>query len=523
MTIVLAWPNPSGLFILSNSMPDDFEPITAQSTDTPIKGVMEWLALAYGRTGLDDVAELHDQFTALRDTTIPSGQRIKVLDLLFKHLERVVLAEKLNLQQAGLPISRQLRLDVITLQELLETAIREYFHTLADVLDPPAKPSAKTRQKLLHLLLRCIGWHIRISHLAGAPVTPGIWQKLHATYRTARRLGVAELPLPGGKASIQQAYIHILLVAIAQPASFCPSEIQFIADYIAATVTSLDILEIPPLDRDGIFWIDLEQDYPAQALRRRQPSGDVLALYFACDLVARDTCGRLAALAEGAKAINLGLPAYADTPAGRGVLRRLGQLWGQPAKRQHPRRRQSYRINLCAGLEELWQLIRVPETQNQRSEWMVVNEGPDGYALMHMSGQTTNLRVGDVVALQPIHEKSDSPPSWNVGIVRWALSENPEHIEIGVEQLSAQAIAAEVVPVPVSAAGKLTALILPAVPPAREKQALITATGQLAEKEGRLLVLIEQGNFGIHELRPVALTEQTARIEVFTVEPDGKS
>ena len=154
---------------------------------------------------------------------------------------------------------------------------------------------------------------------------------------------------------------------------------------------------------------------------------------------------------------------------------------------------------------------------------MVINEGPEGYLLMHMSGLTGNLRIGDLVALRPTGERSEATPTWHVGIVRWALSENPEHIEIGVQQLAAHAISAEVVRMPVSEDGKLSALILPAMPPFRELQALVTPTGQLGEKDGRLLVLIDQGNFGIHELRPVALTEQTSSIEVFTVEPDGKS
>jgi len=504
-------------------MSSDFSFFSSETMDAGTKGILEWLAVAHGRTGSDDAAELHQQLLTLGEAAPPPGQRIKLLDLLFKHVERVVADEMLSLHDARLPISRQLRQGVGIIQELLETLISEYFNTLAEVLDPPGPTSPKPAQKMLLLLMRCLGWHIRISHLVAAPNASGIWQKLHAVYRTARRLGLADVPGPRGEPGIQQAYIHILLAAIAQPASFCSSELEFIADYIDSSVNSIDILETQPMDRDGIFWLDLDQDYPAHALKRRQPANDVLALYFACDLVARDTRGRLAALAEGAPASSLELPPFADTPAGRGVLRRLSQLWGQPAKRRRPRRRQSYRVNLCAGLEPLWQLIRNPGTQNQISEWMVINEGPEGYSLMHMTGLTPNLRVGDVVAIQPTGERAEATPSWHVGIVRWAISENPEHIEIGIQQLAAHAIAAEVVRMPASADGKLAALILPAMPPFRELQALVTPTGELSVHEGRLIVLVDQGNFGIHELRPIALTEQTSSVEVFTVAPDEKS
>lgn len=501
----------------------DSSPLSPRTTDTSVKSILEWLALAHGQTGPGDAEGLRQQLLVLRAATIPPGQRVKLLDLIFKYAERIVVAAIPALHDARLPIARQLQKTVRINQELLETLIREYFSTLAEVLEQPDANAPKAAQKMLLLLVRCIGWHIRISHLVAAPHAQGIWQKLHAVYRTARRLGLAELPGPRGEPAIQNAYGRILLAAIAQPASFCPTEIEFIADYIDTSVNTIEILETPPLDRNGVFWLDLDQDYPARALFRRQPPGDVLALYFTCDLVARDTRGRLAALVEGATADSLELPPFAETPAGRGVLRRLSQLWGQPAKRRQPRRRQSYRVNLCAGLAQLWHLIRHPEGDSQISEWMVVNEGPEGYALMHMAGMTATLRIGDVVAIRPLGERSEANPEWHVGIVRWALSENPEHIEIGIQQLAAHAIAAEVVRLPATPDGKLEALVLPPTPPFRELPALVTGTGQLSEKEARLIVLIEQGNVGVHELRPVALAEQTSSIDVFTVEPDGKS
>ena len=55
-----------------------------------------------------------------------------------------------------------------------------------------------------------------------------------------------------------------------------------------------------------------------------------------------------------------GLPGFAASPGGHGVLRRLATLWGHPAKRKFPRRRQSYRADLCSGLDRLWQLLRHP-------------------------------------------------------------------------------------------------------------------------------------------------------------------
>lgn len=495
---------------------------TPPAPDTYPRAILEWLALAHGRTGSDDASELYEQLRLLRESPIPTGQRIDLLDLLHKHAERIVSAELPNLREITLPVSRRIRQRSGIIQALLETLVQEYLNTLAELFDPERKAQLLAPAQVLAQAMQGIGWHIRFSQLIAAPSGTGIWQQLHATYRTARRLGLAETPGRNDELSVQQAYIHILLAAIAQPASFSSSELGFIADYITTSVRPVDIFESPPQDRGGVFWLDLDQDFPAYALTRRMPPGDVLALYFACDLVARDTREHLAALTKGAPAASLGLPAFAETPAGHGVLRRLDQRWGQPKARRYPRRRQSYRVNLCAGLEQLWQLIRHPRSEGQISEWMVTNESPDGYSLMHMSGQTAHLRVGDIVAVQPTGERTERVPGWHVGIVRWAISENPEHIELGMQQLASHAIAAEVIRPQELEAGHLSALILPEMPPLRPSAALVTRTGQVSECDRRLILLVENSNVGIREVRPLAITEQTSSIEVFSVAPDER-
>lgn len=496
---------------------------SSSHTDGHTGAIREWLARAGSRASADDADELHQQLLLLREHPPPKEERVKLLDLLYPQAERVVASELPSLREIGLPIPRRLRRHTGVIQELLEILIQEYLFLLSESLDPrTTQPHGRPHQSL-RWVVRCIGWHIRISHLIAAPTRIGIWQQLHAAYRMARRFGIAELPSEDGEPSIQQSYIRILLAAIAQPASFCSTELEFINAYLASAVRPIDIFETPPRDRNGVFWLDLEQDFPAHALARRPPNSHTLALYFACDLLARDTREHLAALTKGTPASNLGLPAFADTPAGRGVLRRLAQRWGQPSKRRYQRRRQYYRVKLCAGLEQLWRLIRHPEIEDRISEWMVINESPDGYSLMHISGPTSHLRVGDMVAVQPTGERTEQVPRWHVGIVRWAISENPEHVELGMQQLASDAIAAEVIRPLELEADKLFALILPEMPPLRNMPALVAATGQLNEHEQRLILLVGEGTPGIREVRPTALTEQTSSIEVFSVVPDEKS
>ena len=488
--------------------------------DNRISAILDWLALANGRQGSDDAEQLLGHLLNLREAPAPSSQRLKILDLILKEVERIVFAELPKLLEVSLPVTRKVRQRVRIIQDLLETLAQEYFNSLSELFDPQGTPTTHAPQATLLSITRCLGWHIRISHLVAAPHAVGLWQKMHAAFRTARRLGVHETPGARETSSVQQLYASALLAAIAQPASFCARELEFIVGFIEACIKPVDILDIPPMDCRGIFWIDLDRDFPAHALIRRLPPGDMPALYFACDPAARRTGEILAALEQGAPASSLGLPKFADTHAGRGVLRRLMQFWGNPIKRKFPRRRQSYRVNLCFGLEQLWTLIREPDKSYEISEWMVTNESPDGYSLMHMSGQTSHLRVGDIVALQALGDHAEPTPTWHVCIIRWALSENPEHIELGLQILAPKAVAVEVSHVYALEAGNIAALILPPTPPLRPTQSLVVPSGLLRENSRKIVVIIEADNLEIREVQATSLDEQTSTVDIFSVSPD---
>ena len=91
-----------------------------------------------------------------------------------------------------------------------------------------------------------------------------------------------------------------------------------------------------------------------------------------------------------------------------------------------------------------------------------------------------------------------------------------------MQQLAPHAIAAEVIRPQELESGNLSALILPEMPPLRNSPALVAPTGKLNEQDKRLILLIENDHFGIREVRPTSVTEQTSSIEIFSVAPDEK-
>ncbi|RIX46821.1 MAG: hypothetical protein D3M94_08940 [Rhodocyclales bacterium GT-UBC] len=493
-----------------------------QSAESSIKGILEWLALAHGRNGNEDTEQLHQQLQTLRAAAVPTAQRQKLLDLLFSQAERIVNTDLLALREISLPVSRKLRQRIRATLEMLGTLTQDYFNTLADLFDPHNTVSPRPPQGALRRVMLCLNWQIQISYLVASPTILGVWQQLHAAFRTAQRLGLSHSAPVRDGLSISQIYTNALLAAIAQPASFSSRELSFINSYIAVCNHALELSSEPdPIKGDNsIFWIDLDKDAPAHALIRRLPSAESPTLYFSCAAVTELAMHHLRELRSGATASSLGLPAFAETRTGKAVLKRLVELWGRPAKRKFPRRRQSYRVHFCAGLESLWQLMKHPESTTALSEWMVTNESPDGYALMHMSGHTRNLEVGDIAALQPIGERAEAVPLWHVCIVRWALSENPEHIELGLQLLASRAVAAEIAQPFDLDSPSISALILPETPPLRPSQALIVPTGALGDAKHKIIVLVESDNLAIREVRTTSIEEQTSSIEVFSVSPD---
>lgn len=494
------------------------DPLSPQSIEANIKSILDWLALAHGRQEASEPDQLYRQLLLLRETPIPTGQNIKLLDLLYRQAERIIEAERPTLRDASLPISRRARQRVRLILKLLETLTQDYFNTLSELFDPQRTTHPRAPQTTLHRIMRCITWQIHINHLIASPPGVGLWQQAHAAFGTSRRLGVADAIGPRGEISIQQVYTNALLATVAQPASFSAEELELISSHIERSGISPSLTTNPPADSSSIFWIDLDKDFPAHALARRIPSADTQVLYFSCDAIARKIREDLTLLNQGIAATSIGLPTQADSRAGKSVLRRLENLWGHPGKRKFSRRRQSYRTHLCAGFNNLWRLLKTPGTDAEFSEWMVINESPDGYALMHMSGHTHRLRVGDIAAIRPTGERAEKNPVWHICIVRWALSENPEHIELGLQLLASHATAAQIVQPGARETQNISALILPEAPPLRRRQALIVQTGAIKDDKCKIVVLIEKGNLEIREMQATSLDEQTSRIEVFSVE-----
>lgn len=502
-----------------------FEPDSAEAAalaHAGMRAIFDWLDTVPALQPADELSPLRTHLVALRETQATAHQRTSALDRLYTRSLSVVAQLIPALTDVALPVPRKTRHMVRSLQDLLQMLAEEMLRTLDDFDEHLIRGLRRPKELTLWKTLNALAQHLLISDLVAAPSGVGIWQQLHQVYATARRLELAERTPEDEQRSLQQIYFSALLLGCAQPASFTSREVDFVAEYLKRFSDRIDPSTEASADSSGTFWVAPLRDAPAFACSRKTATPDGSVFYFSCDRLAELLVEQLAALDAGGTAQEIGLPAFAATAAGHGVLRRLASHWGNPVKRRFQRRRQNYRAVLCAGLDSLWQLFHDDHTAaSEVSSWMITNESPDGYAVMHVSGKTGKLVVGDIAAL-----RTESGKDWQICLVRWALSENPEHLELGLQILAPRAVAA-ILALPTDAAsgadnGHQHVLILPETPPLRATQTLVLPSGILHDPHQKLILIVEQGNIEVREVRATHQDEQTGSIEIFSIQADER-
>ncbi|MBK7355798.1 hypothetical protein [Propionivibrio sp.] len=483
-----------------------------------ISALFAWLDGPPLLNATDELVPLLNHLQTLRDSQATAQQRTAALGRLYARSMSVLKSLLPSFTGVALhvPIPRKTRQLARSLQELLRALADDLYATLDD---DAAQQSNELRPELGLALWRCLnglGKHLAISNLAASPAGSGIWQQLHQAFATARRLGLASHVPEGTASTLQNVYFSAVLLGCAQPASFTAREIDFVITYLEHAIDLIDLTN--DAASPATFWIDPSRDAAAMACSRKAAPAETQVFYFSCDRLAVQLRKQLALLENGGSPQLIDLPEFSGTTAGRGVMRRLIVNWGEPGKRRFPRRRQNYRAVLCSGLHNLWHLFQEGEAAAvDTSSWMITNESPDGYAVMHVSGKIGDISVGDVTAI-----KIGADSAWQVCIVRWALSENQEHLELGLQILATRAVPALLaLPAEINTLSRVSVLVLPKIQALHSSEMLVVPSGALENQPLKLVLVIEMDNIEVREMKSTHLDEQNSQIEVFSIEPDS--
>jgi hypothetical protein len=482
--------------------------MTAAAQTIATTTLSQWLGAVPSNDPLKELARLRELLTMGAFPATPDTATL--LDKLQMRATVVVGATISKLAEIRLPISPAIRKTVSLLTDTLDLfAAAHLRRARSSQTAMNGRSGADSAWRALWAFSR----QLHVACLVSSPPAPGLWQQFHQTFQELRQRYGDTIP-DGATCSMPALYLGTLARECAFAPTFTAAEWIFIDRYVDRVQEHIRWLDAPPTEEEkksGVFWISIDHDTPPIALLRRPPSPTAYVVYFSCTAPIAQVDADVARLRAGDPGLKTApLPSHLAA----GVLRRLRAAWGPPRKRRFPRRRQSYRARICCGLDEICALLGTPESESA-SEWMVVNESPDGYATMHVAGVPSKVTAGEIAVL-----RQEGSHQWQPCMVRWALSENPEHLEIGLQLIGPHASAGmmTVVTSPPGDGKQHSVVLLPAIPPLRDKALLITPPGLVRKRPEKLVVVLDSGRVDIRELKIAALVEQSPACDVFSVE-----
>lgn len=414
----------------------------SHSTDTlssspALENALAWLAAAPAEDPLRDLVPLRTHLAAVDAMGVAPLQLLKILELFQPRVNAVSLVLRPLLLDATLPIARRLRTIAQGLIDVHGGIAAAFARVLREADAVRLASLHRSPAMLCGHALGNLAQQGEIALLIAAPAPPELWRRAQALFHQMLDALPPGSTLPAGVPTVERHLKSMLALAAAQPESFTPREIDFLTGYLHEFAPQVEVLLLPPAERETWFWINEGSDQPPAAVTRRAPPAGGRTIYFSCHELGRTVLEQLEHLGAGESPETLGLPPSTGEFGQRQVLRQAALRWISPPRRHLSRRGSSNRIQVCTDLRSLWRYQR-GETGSaanavgiSATDWMMLNESPGGLAVMHVSGETGGLVAGSALAVQP---EADQP--WGLCVVRWARSDNPEHIELGLELLA---------------------------------------------------------------------------------------
>lgn len=482
-----------------------------------LQQALDWLAEPAADDPLLDLVPLRHHVAAIAKLGLPVLHRLKIDELLQARTARVDEALMPMLLDIKLPLPLPLGTVAQSLIGL-RAEFGEAWLALARDADPEelARVHRSRAQTCMHGMNNLSRQFLAVLLIA-IPTPMGFWRNAQALYHYAHESVDPTATLPAEINAIDNLFKTMAALTAAQPEGLTPREIVFLAEYLQTHAAAVRIDPIAPQPSGEWFWMARNLDQPPIPLERMQPM-DGECLYFAFGDLAQQAARDLDQLNDGIPPHSLGLPLQAAGADYRNALERARQCWTAPRRRSFNRRPQSQEIEVCTQLSSLWNALATdpasdPEATSCEltySDWTMLNEGPSGYAIVHVVGAVTGIVPGCAVGL-----RTAAGAAWQICLVRWARSRNSMHVEMGLEVLSPSAT-----PVRIQALNSrhqeppVPALLLPALPGINRGESILAGRGDYNARPFTLLHEKED-QLQVAECMPQRSLIETSSVEVF--------
>lgn len=487
-----------------------------------LDSALAWLAQPPAEDPLRDLVPLRTHLAAVDEMGVAPLQLLRILELFQPRVNAVNTVLKPLLRSAALPVDRRLRTIAQGLLDVHGRIAAAYSKVMNEADGKRLQTLHRNPTSLCALALGNLLQQMEVALLVSAPPPPEMWRHAQAIYHWTMAAVPHDSTLPEGANAVLRHFQTMLALAAAQPESFTPGEIDFLLAYLREHAGQVELADaLPPTgSKKTWYWVSEERDQPPCAVVRRMPPESVRNICCSCREMGLSALEHVEQLEADETPQALGIDGRAADPAMRQALHRAASRWVLPPKRHMARRGSTSRVQVCTDLPALWRHQRGAAASAANAvgvaatNWMMLNESPGGLAIMHVSGDIHGIAAGSALAVQPTE---DQP--WGLYLVRWARSDNPEHLELGLELVAPAGEAVRLVRHR-SSDGRtaedvtIEAFRLPPLAAKQHGEALLAAPG--IHQSGSFTLVSENAErIQLTDCTPGTLLLQTASVELF--------
>ncbi|BCB28070.1 hypothetical protein SKTS_29560 [Sulfurimicrobium lacus] len=516
------------------------------TVETHPKQVAEWLE-ALPLTNLNEASRaILDTLSAMNRSKVAEDTRLKLLELYRASITNLMPSLEQQYSGQPLPLPEKSR-HMAAQARQLHTELAYGYKII--LLEHAGKRLNFGSNKQLPLVaeraIASLGQMLVVCYQTYAPTPAGVWAEMHTLFMYAVEQGIQDEPVLNAEqqSSVNLAYKQALLLALLDPYRLMQGEVNKVLEYLASFGGHAHLQPLMQTSSpSGFFLVRLDSDKPPRALAHDSTVIDARTDILLNTIeLARLLHQQIQRLEAGVNPKSLLLPVSANDFGFPNLLRRMLKHWGIAPKRLFNRMQNSARMDICAGIRAIHYFLSgesasnadnqpdSPGIQGQNTEitleladspfdktshqtyvsknWLIINESAGGLALSKDPKTDAQVRVGEIIGLRP-----ESNEAWNIGVVRWVSSENPNHLQLGAQMLAPTATPALIRPV-IASIGTLfqPALLLPEIPALKQPATLLALRGSFAPQREFMV----EGMGRPQNIRATKLLEQSATFDLF--------
>ncbi len=493
-----------------------------------IAAALAWLDAEPADDPVVDLERLRGHFTALSALSVGNAQFLQCVEQFEARVLDVCERFKSRLLAAALPVPRRQYVAATELAGSLLEIAASLQRVMAAVREGGLR-TCSDPEVYCARALRLVEEASLVAMMCGRPAPGELWRLACELVVAGGHADGDGDALPGtAAADVALQFKRLLALAALQPETLTARELVWAHDFLGQAAVAAEFSRAPLLPASAAFWLDQAAGAPPVAMVRGEPPLSGELLYFSAYGVARALLPKLEWLRAGIspeESVGFapdsevfgvegpGLPVGLTPDEALSLLGRMRERWTSPPSRTQARRSGRYPVQVCVGLQAIWDVSRGAADPESIAEWIVVNESLGGYAIIAVSGVTGGVEAGMLLAL-----RRDVAESWTLCLVRWIRSDSPDRVELGL-----QVIASGWGAVSVGFGGGDTHAMAPAlrlapVPALRRHPALVAPAGTCTSREFSLVH--ESDHLYVAQARVLGLDMQTTSVEIFQYEID---